>query len=104
MAIVHGPLLSAAAIDELAKQGIDYFCWKGLQVLRSWPKYPVYRRSEKELAWQKAFKDASDSWISLPLAMKEVYNQAAKGMKMHGRNLFMQELILAWKMLHPEYQ
>jgi len=67
---------------------IDFYVWKGLQVVRSWPKY-TYQRTERQAVRRKVFQDAVIEYQKLDEKEKQHWREQAYGTYMSGYEKFL---------------
>jgi hypothetical protein len=102
MAILRGVQVTKVLAGKLRRAGIDIFCWKGLTVLRSWPRPPRHPKTEKQVRWWAVFRDLAAQWRALSLYDKAQYRDEARGYGFTGYCLFLQRGLKAWLQAHPE--
>ena len=67
---------------------IDYYVWKGIACVRSWPRSPGHKRAPAVEAQWSAFAQASKMWTSLSPEVQEAYKRMAAGTSWSGRDVF----------------
>ncbi len=86
MAIIKR-LPSRGIIDGF-KGTLDYYIWKGIVCVRSWPKSPGKNRSAPVQAQWPAFTYAAGEWSNLSQVVQDAYNRLAEGSGLSGRDMF----------------
>ncbi len=66
---------------------IDYYVWKGIACVRSWPRSPGHRRAPAVEAQWSAFTEASKLWNELSPEVQEAYKRMSAGTSWSGRDL-----------------
>ena len=85
-------LPSKAIIDGL-KGVLDFYSWKGIPVVRSWPRSPGHDRSPAVEAQWVAFGYAAGEWKNLSAEVKQAYIDLAQGTSYTGRDWFMRSYL-----------
>ena len=80
--------LPGAAIISGFKGTIDYYVWKGIACVRSWPRSPGHRRAPAVEAQWSAFSEASKLWNTLSPEVQEAYKRMSAGTHWSGRDVF----------------
>lgn len=75
------------------KGKLDFYEWKGIAVVRSWPSSPGHDRAPKVQKQWPAFSFAGSYWNNLPAHIKETWNTMAISFTMTGRDLFTKQFI-----------
>lgn len=81
------PRLPALAIIDGFKGTLDFYLWKGIICVRSWPRSPGKKRSPLVEAQWPAFTIASRLWNELPLEERDNFNRLASNSGLSGRDL-----------------
>jgi hypothetical protein len=103
MALLHGAQVTQALIGALRTAGIDLFRWKGLTVLRTWPRPPRQPNSLKQIAWRKAFQGFVRAYNELPPAERTKWKNWARPRGMTARTLFFKTRLKAWKLRNARW-
>lgn len=69
------------------KGKIDFYLWRGIPVVRTWPRSPGHKRAPAVEAQWPAFTTASRLWKLMSPALQAAYNETAHGTTMSGRDL-----------------
>lgn len=71
-------------------QGVlDFYWWKGIACVRSWPHIPYANRTPASLASAKTFGEISRAYALVAPDVKALYRQNAKGSPRTGRDVYM---------------
>jgi hypothetical protein len=70
------------------KGTLDYYVWKGIACVRSWPRSPGHRRAPAVEAQWSAFAQASKLWNELSPVVQEAYKRMSAGTSLSGRDVF----------------
>lgn len=71
-------------------QGVlDFYWWKGIACVRSWPHIPYANRTPASLASAKLFGEISHAYALLPGNLRALYAQNAEGSPRTGRDVYM---------------
>ena len=79
--------LPGAAIISGFKGVIDYYVWKGIACVRSWPRSPGHKRAPAVEAQWSAFTEASKLWATLSPEVQEAYKRMSAGTHWSGRDI-----------------
>jgi len=82
-----GKLPGLAVINGF-KGVIDYYVWKGIACVRSWPRSPGHQRAPAVEAQWSAFAQASKLWTELSPEVREAYKRMSAGTHLSGRDVF----------------
>ncbi len=74
-------------IDSL-KGKLDFYYWKGIVCVRSWPHWPDREPTPAEAANQQTFKYLNQLYHTLPEDIKQAYITQAAGTSLTGKDLF----------------
>jgi len=85
--------LPGAAVISGFKGTIDYYVWKGIACVRSWPRSPGHERAPAVEAQWSAFTEASKLWNELSPEVREAYKRMAAGTHLSGRDVFTKSYI-----------
>jgi len=77
---------------------LDFYVYKGVPCVRSWPRSPGHDRAPAVQAQWPAFTWAAKSWKHLNIEIKEAYNQMAVSTYKTGKDLYMQSFISGSKL------
>ncbi|MBA7587564.1 hypothetical protein ES708_29595 [subsurface metagenome] len=66
---------------------LDFYVWKGIACVRSWPRSPGQRRAPAVKAQWAAFSEATKLWQLLSPEVQAAYNRMAAGTHLTGRDL-----------------
>ncbi|MBA7586464.1 hypothetical protein ES708_28465 [subsurface metagenome] len=66
---------------------IDYYVWKGIACVRSWPRSPGHKRAPAVEAQWSAFAEASKLWTELSPEVREAYKRMSAGTSWSARDL-----------------
>lgn len=70
------------------KGTLDFYYWKGLAVVRSWPHIPMSSRTPASLASAQLFGQIVQGWALTGGQVKNWYTQAAADQPRTGRDLY----------------
>ena len=79
--------LPGTAVIKGFKGVLDYYVWKGIACVRSWPRSPGHKRAPAVEAQWSAFSEATKLWQLLSPEVQDAYNQMAAGTHMSGRDI-----------------
>lgn len=68
---------------------LDFYWWKGIACVRTWPHTPYAHRSPASLASAELFGQISNGYALLPGNLKDLYTQNATGSPRTGRDVYM---------------
>ncbi len=75
-------------------QGVlDFYEWKGIPCVRSWPRSPGHRRAPPVEAQWPAFTFAAKEWNNLSPEVQNAYKDLASGTAYTGRDWLMRAYI-----------
>lgn len=74
-------------IDSL-KGKLDFYYWKGIPCVRSWPRWPPRDPTPPEKANQDTFSYINKLYITLPDAIKQTYIDQAASTSLTSKDLF----------------
>jgi len=80
--------LPGAAVISGFKGTLDFYVWKGIACVRSWPRSPGHRRTPAVEAQWPAFATATRLWNDLSPEIREAYKRMAAGLHLTGRDIF----------------
>lgn len=75
------------------KGTLDFYLWKGIACVRSWPRSPGHDRAPAVQAQWAQFAFAGSYFTSLSPEVQAVWNDMAKGFPLTGRDLFTKAFI-----------
>ncbi len=67
---------------------LDFYVWKGIPCVRTWPRKAIYPPTQEELNTRIAFTWASQNWQFLSPEVQDAYRAMAAGTTLSGRDLF----------------
>lgn len=68
---------------------LDFYYWKGIVCVRSWPRISYANRTPASLASAQLFGQISRGYALLPGNLKDLYAQNAQGSPRTGRDVYM---------------
>lgn len=94
-ASVMAVIANLPALDIISgfKGTLDFYLWKGIACVRSWPRSPTLERTQAVQAQWPAFAKASRLWSQLSPAVQAAYVETASGSSISGRDLFVKGYI-----------
>ncbi len=66
---------------------LDFYVWKGIACVRSWPRSPGRKRAPAVEAQWSAFSEATKLWSLLSPEVQDAYNRMAAGTHLTGRDI-----------------
>jgi len=75
------------------KGTLDYYVWKGIACVRSWPRSPGHDRAPAVQSTWPAFTWASQNWQVLSEEVRQAYRNMAAGTNMTGRDIFVKSYL-----------
>jgi len=94
MAKLFGPIPGRRIIGALRLEGLDFYLWKGIQVVRAWPQKPKQPNNPVQQAWKAEFKAASEAYTQLDPETRATLRAEAAKRGYSGRALFLQRWLL----------
>jgi hypothetical protein len=79
--------LPGLAIINGFKGTLDFYVWKGIACVRSWPRSPGHERAPAVEAQWPAFSEATKLWQLLSPEVQDAYKAMAAGTHLTGRDL-----------------
>ncbi|KKM82449.1 hypothetical protein LCGC14_1319460 [marine sediment metagenome] len=76
------------AIIAYFRHVLDFYYWKGIPCVRTWPKSPRGVRSPAVQAQWGAFATASRLWIQMSQEVQDTYTRLSAGTGLSGRDMF----------------
>jgi hypothetical protein len=70
------------------KGTLDFYVWKGIACVRSWPRSPGHERAPAVMAQWQAFTNAAKLWMTLSPEVKDAYRQMSAGLRLSNRDVF----------------
>lgn len=87
MARIHA--LPALGVIKGLRGVLDFYYWKGIPCVRSWPRIPFASRTPASLASAKLFGEISAAYALLPGNLRALYAENAEGSPRTGRDVYM---------------
>jgi len=87
MAKIHA--LPALGVIKGLRGVLDFYYWKGIPCVRSWPRIPMANRTPASMASAHLFGEISRAYALLPGNLKALYAQNAQGSPRTGRDVYM---------------
>jgi len=81
------------------KGTLDYYYWKGLACVRTWPRSPGHKRSPPVQSGWQPFTEAVALWNTTPQYLRDAYISMASGTALSGRDMFMRAYMSGWKLI-----
>lgn len=68
---------------------LDYYYWKGVACVRTWPKTPMSSRTQASLDSAQLFGEIAQGWALVGGVVKAQYIEMAAGTPRTGRDVYM---------------
>lgn len=81
--------LPSLEVIKTLKGTLDYYYWKGIPCVRSWPHIPMSSRTPASLASAQIFGQIASAWGVTGDEIKALYNQDAADQPRTGRDIYM---------------
>jgi len=85
--------LPGLAIINGFKGQLDFYVWKGITCVRSWPRSPGHDRSPAVEAQWPAFTYATSNWTNPAPEIKQAFNDMAATIPYTGKDLFVKSYL-----------